>query len=46
MAELTGKRVLVLEDEPLVAMLLEDMLADFGATVIGPRARSPTPSSS
>ena len=35
-ATLTGLRVLVVEDEVLVAMLLEDMLADFGCSVIGP----------
>ena len=30
---LRGVRVLVVEDEPLVAMLLEDMLGDLGCTV-------------
>lgn len=35
-ATLTGLRVLVVEDEFLVSMLLEDMLADFGCTVVGP----------
>jgi hypothetical protein len=34
----TGLRVLVVEDEALVAMLVEDMLADLGCTVIGPVA--------
>ena len=29
-------RVLVAEDEALVAMLVEDMLAEIGCTVIGP----------
>lgn len=29
-----GVRVLVVEDEPLVAMLLEDMLSDLGCTVV------------
>ena len=38
-AELAGKRVLVVEDEMLVALLLEDMLADAGCIVIGPFAR-------
>ena len=33
---LQGKRILVVEDEPLVCMLLEDMLADLGMEVIGP----------
>lgn len=34
----SGRRVLVVEDEMLVAWLLEDMLVDFGCTVIGPAA--------
>jgi DNA-binding response OmpR family regulator len=38
-AELSGRRVLVVEDEPLVSMLIEDELRDAGATVLGP-ARS------
>ncbi|WP_216361233.1 response regulator [Caulobacter mirabilis] len=33
---LTGLRVLVVEDEMLVSMLVEDMLADFGCAVVGP----------
>jgi len=33
---LTGLRVLVVEDEMLVAMLLEDMLSDFGCSIVGP----------
>lgn len=32
---LAGRRVLVVEDEPLIAMLLEDMLLDMGASVAG-----------
>ncbi len=39
--ELVGKRVLVVEDEMLVAVLVEDMLADAGCIVIGPFARVP-----
>jgi CheY-like chemotaxis protein len=35
---LNGLRVLVVEDEMLVAMLLEDMLGDFGCSVVGPAA--------
>ena len=31
-------RVLVAEDEALVSMLVEDMLAEIGCTVIGPAA--------
>jgi CheY-like chemotaxis protein len=33
---LTGKRVLVLEDEPLIAMVLVDILEEAGCTVVGP----------
>jgi two-component SAPR family response regulator len=33
---LTGLRVLVLEDETLLAMLLEDVLGELGCTLIGP----------
>ena len=36
---LSGRRVLVVEDEMIVAWLLEDMLADFGCVVVGPAAR-------
>lgn len=36
---LTGKRILLVEDEALVAMLLEDMVLDLGATVIGPESQ-------
>lgn len=36
MSDLHGLRVLVLEDEPIVAMMLEDMLIELGCTVIGP----------
>ena len=32
---LTGRRVLVVEDEILIAMTLEDVLIDFGLQVIG-----------
>jgi CheY-like chemotaxis protein len=34
-----GLRVLVVEDEVAIAMLLEDMLLDVGAAVIGPAGR-------
>jgi len=33
---LQGKRVLVLEDEPLIAMVLVDILEQAGCTVVGP----------
>jgi CheY-like chemotaxis protein len=36
MDRLDGCRILVAEDEPLVAMLLEDVLLDAGATIMGP----------
>ena len=37
-AKLTGKRVLVVEDEALVSMMVEDELLDAGAEVVGPAA--------
>jgi CheY-like chemotaxis protein len=33
---LTGKRVLIVEDEALVAMLLEGLLEEYGCDVVGP----------
>lgn len=33
---LLGKRVLVVEDEPLIGMLLEELLLIFGAQIVGP----------
>jgi CheY-like chemotaxis protein len=30
-----GVRVLIIEDETLIALLLEDMLADLGCTIVG-----------
>ena len=38
-AKLKGLRVLVVEDEMMVSMLIEDMLTDMGCTVMGPAAR-------
>ena len=38
-AELKGLRVLVVEDEMMVSMLIEDMLSDMGCTVMGPASR-------
>ena len=35
----SGRRVIVVEDEMMIAMLLEDMLADLGHTVIGTAGR-------
>jgi CheY-like chemotaxis protein len=37
-ATLEGKRVLAVEDEALVALLIEDGLHDAGAEVVGPAA--------
>jgi CheY-like chemotaxis protein len=34
--ELKGRRVLVVEDEMMIAMLVEDMLSDLGCAVVGP----------
>ncbi|MBU3076415.1 response regulator [Sphingomonas quercus] len=33
-----GRRILVVEDEAVVAMLLEDMLIDLGCEIVGPVA--------
>jgi DNA-binding response OmpR family regulator len=33
--ELTGFRVLLVEDEPLIAMVVEDFLADLGCVMVG-----------
>jgi len=37
--QLAGLRVLVVEDEMMVSMLIEDMLGDLGCTVVGPASR-------
>ncbi|GEO97978.1 response regulator [Methylobacterium haplocladii] len=39
---LKGARVLVVEDEAAISMLLEDMLDDFGCEIVGPAARLST----
>lgn len=36
--KLAGKRLLVVDDEPLVAMLVEDLLGAAGADIVGPAA--------
>ena len=36
LATLAGSRILVVEDEPLIAMLIEDILRERGCDVIGP----------
>lgn len=38
-AKLEGLRVLVVEDEMMVSMLIEDMLSDLGCKVVGPASR-------
>lgn len=38
MTTLSGRRVLIVEDEALVAMLAEDFLLELGAIVVGPAA--------
>ncbi|MBV9995223.1 MAG: response regulator [Caulobacteraceae bacterium] len=35
-ADFKGRRVLVVEDEMMIAMLVEDMLAELGCDVVGP----------
>ena len=35
-ARLQGLRVLVLEDEAIVLLMIEDLLAELGCTVVGP----------
>ncbi len=37
-SRLSGRRVLVVEDEVMVSWLLEDMLAELGCEVVGPAA--------
>ncbi|HEX3700806.1 MAG TPA: response regulator [Phenylobacterium sp.] len=37
--KLKGLRVLVVEDEMMVSMLIEDMLGELGCHVVGPAAR-------
>ena len=36
MRQLTGRRILVVEDEAIIALLMEQVLLDAGATVLGP----------
>jgi CheY-like chemotaxis protein len=38
-AGLKGRRVFIVEDEMLVSMLIEDILEDFGCTVVGPAGK-------
>ena len=41
MMELTGKRVLLVEDEAILAMSAEDMLVHLGCVVLGPALSIP-----
>ncbi|QIG79495.1 response regulator [Stakelama tenebrarum] len=34
-----GRKIFIVEDEPVVAMCLEDILLDFGCSIIGPVGR-------
>lgn len=36
MTDLRGKRILIVEDEPIVAMAVEDILLDLGCEIVGP----------
>jgi len=38
-SELAGKRVLLVEDEVMIALMFEDVLAELGCEVIGPVSR-------
>jgi len=37
--DLSGRRVLLVEDESLIVMLIEDALADFGCEIVGVASR-------
>jgi CheY-like chemotaxis protein len=39
--ELSNRRVLVVEDEMMIAMLIEDMLDEFGCKLVGPATSVP-----
>jgi len=41
MSSFPGRRILVVEDEPIIAMALEDMLLDLGCEVVGPASTLP-----
>ena len=38
MGDIAGLRILIVEDEPIVAMMLEDMLAELGCELVGSAA--------
>jgi CheY-like chemotaxis protein len=39
--ELSNRKVLVVEDEMMIAMLIEDMLDEFGCNLVGPATNVP-----
>jgi CheY-like chemotaxis protein len=39
MSGIAGKRIMLLEDEAIIAFAVEDMLADMGCIVVGPALR-------
>jgi CheY-like chemotaxis protein len=39
--ELSNRKVLVVEDEMMIAMLIEDMLDEFGCVLVGPATTVP-----
>ncbi|QIK78366.1 response regulator [Sphingomonas piscis] len=39
MSKLAGKRVLIVEDEAIIAFAIEDMLVELGCVIIGPALR-------
>lgn len=41
MSALAGKRILVVEDEFIIAAMVEDVLVELGATVVGPAYKIP-----
>ncbi|WP_349628533.1 response regulator [Bradyrhizobium sp. JYMT SZCCT0180] len=41
MSALWGKRILVVEDEAIIAIMVEEMLIDLGASVVGPAQSIP-----
>ena len=39
MTEGRSSRILIVEDEAMISMLIEDMVLDFGSEIVGPAAR-------
>jgi DNA-binding response OmpR family regulator len=38
-SKLSGRRVLIVEDEAMIAMMIEDMLVDLGCEIVGPASQ-------